>query len=52
MSGLSHSPPTQQSHIYYAMKPVLPAPRSIRPMKDLTLEIIDTAADIYVAPPT
>ena len=35
---------TQQFHISYAMKPVLPAPRLIRPTIDPTLEIIDTAA--------
>ena len=43
-SQVHYSPPTQQSHISYAMKPVLPAPRSIPLVIDPTLEKIDTAA--------
>ena len=40
----NHSPPTQQSHNPYAMKPVPPTPRPIRPSQTKAVERIDTAA--------
>ena len=42
--SMSHSPPTRQSHNSYATKPVPPPQLPIRPVHNLTLEIIDTAA--------
>ena len=45
-----HSPPTQHSKNLYALKPVPPAPRPIRPVHNLTLEIIDTASTQYKVP--
>ena len=40
---------TKQSHISYAMKPVPSPTRPIRPVHNLTMEIIDTAASIINA---
>ena len=37
----------QQSNISYALKPVLPAPKSIRPSQTKAMEKIDTAAVLY-----
>ena len=39
-----HSPPTRQSHISYAMKPVLSPQLSIRSSQTKAMEKIDTAA--------
>ena len=42
-----YSPPTRQSHLSYAMKPVLPTQTTIRPVHNPMPEKIDAAACIW-----